>query len=79
MKKLLPFITSTNMKPRKTKKNEGVIAPVEVPAGFSNLYDYEEEKRVIAGKLFQKMLESEVQNLKDMFMLWTGKGKKMTP
>jgi hypothetical protein len=49
------------------------------PEGFKSLYDYEEERRRMASKVFQKMLEAEVQNLKDMFLLWYGKGKKMTP
>jgi hypothetical protein len=49
------------------------------PEGFKSLYDYEEERRRMASKVFQKMLEAEVHNLKDMFLLWYGKGKKMTP
>lgn len=33
----------------------------------------------MANKVFQKMLESDVQNIKDMFILWYGKSKKVTP
>jgi hypothetical protein len=69
------------MQPRKSKKDRGL--PVnknqDAPAGFKNLYDYEEEKRISANKIFQKLLEADVHNLKDMFMLWVGKNRKFTP
>lgn len=44
MKRVEPFITSTNMRPRKTKKDNSLPAKKaqNIPAGFKNLYDYEE-------------------------------------
>ena len=33
----------------------------------------------MATKVFEKMVESEVHNLKDMFLLWYGKSRKITP
>ena len=75
-----PFVTSSNMKPRKTKKNiGGAPKTASIPEGYSCLFDYEEEKRKIANKVFDAMIESNVQNLKDIFMLWTGKNRKLTP
>lgn len=53
-------------------------AGLAAPEGFKNLYDYEEERRRMAGKVFQKMLEAEVHSLKDMFLLWYGKSKRVT-
>ena len=68
------------MRPRKTKKDNNPAPKASpFPSGFNSLYDYEEERRKIANKLFQKMLEGNVQNLKDMFLLWTGKNKKWSP
>ena len=80
MKHPEPFVTSTNMKHRKTKKNN--VPPsktISIPEGYSCLFDYEEEKRKIASKLFDAMIESNVQNLKDIFMLWIGKNRKLSP
>lgn len=69
-------MTTINPKRGKGKDAKAAIKP---PEGFKNLYDYEEERRKIAGKVFEKMLEAEVHNVKDMFMLWYGKAKKVTP
>ena len=33
----------------------------------------------MAEKVFQKLMESDVHNIKDMFLLWYGKSKKTTP
>ena len=32
----------------------------------------------MADKLFKKLWECDIQNLKEMFLVWRGKGKKMT-
>lgn len=64
------------MKPRKAK-HQAEVSPLEAPAGFNSLYEYEEEKRVVAEKFFSRLMENEVHNLKDMFLLWSGKAKKV--
>lgn len=74
--KIEPIITSVNMKPRKAK-HQAEVSPLEAPAGFSSLYEYEEEKRVVAEKFFSRLMENEVHSLKDMFLLWSGKAKKV--
>ena len=81
MKNLKPFITSKNMKHRKTRNDPAPVAASipSFPQGFDSLYDYEEERRKIADKLFQKLLDSNVQNLKEIFALWIGKNRKLTP
>lgn len=33
----------------------------------------------MAVKVFQKMLEADVHSLKEMFLLWYGKSKKVNP
>jgi hypothetical protein len=76
-RELKPFVTSSHLQPR--KKDQLPSKAESVPAGFKNLYDYEEERRRAAGRLFQKMEESDVHNLRDMFLLWTGKNRKLSP
>lgn len=69
-----PFVTSKNVKNKaRTVKAE------PLPPGFKSLFDFEEERRKIAARVFGKLLESEVHNLKEMFVLWQGKGRKNTP
>ncbi len=74
MKKYEPFVTTIN--PKKGKGGKKVDSTP--PEGFKNLYDYEEAKRKMAVKVFQKMLEADVHSLKEMFLLWYGKSKKVT-
>jgi hypothetical protein len=75
IKKYEPFVTTVN-----AKKGKGAAkTATKPPDGFKNLFDYEEERRRMAGKVFQKILEAEVHNVKDMFLLWYGKSKKVTP
>lgn len=75
MKNYEPFVTTIN--PKRGKGGKKVDS--KPPDGFKNLYDYEEEKRKMAVKIFQKMLEADVHSLKEMFLLWYGKSKKVTP
>ena len=65
--KMKPFITSKNV-----RKNQTVAPSAEskVPSGYSNLFEYETDKKNIANGLFQKLLESDVDNVKDLFNMW---------
>ena len=72
-------MTSSSLRPRKGKQQDADRPPSELPSGFKNLYDYEEERRRTAKKLFQKMLEADIRSLKDVFLLWSGKAKKHNP
>lgn len=75
-KKPTPFITSKVVRPKTTVYKKETI---EIPVGYSNLFQYEEDKRKIATKIFHKLLDMDIQNIKDMFSLWYGKGRKVTP
>lgn len=55
IKKYEPFVTTVNLK----KSGKGAVkkvVPTKIPEGFKNLYDYEEERRKMATKVFQKMM-----------------------
>lgn len=73
--KLKPFITS------KVVKGKGLQARAEVPLplGYASLFEYEEDRRVTAVKVFSKLMENQIQNIKEMYFLWSSKGKKSSP
>ena len=67
--KLAPFITS-----KIVRKNQPIpsanSSQQKAPAGYSNLFEFEADKANTANKLFQKMLEAEIDNVKDLFQMW---------
>lgn len=56
-KAMKPFITSSHSNNNKNKTNNQtkITSP---PEGYSNLYDFENDKKHIANLIFQKMLEA---------------------
>lgn len=48
----------TTINPKKSGKGGKKVTETKPPEGFKNLYDYEEERRKMASKVFQKMLEA---------------------
>lgn len=61
-----PFITSSHL--RKNQSANSSHAPI--PQGYSSLFDYETDKKNTANIIFQKMLQAEIDEVKDMFNLW---------
>ena len=41
-----------------------------IPDGYSNLYEFEDDKKTTANKVFGKMNEFDVGNVKDSFAAW---------
>ncbi len=62
-KNVKPFVTSSQLRPSSSngssaKNNRLVSNQSQVPAGYVNLFEYEEEKRKTAKKLFDKLMNA---------------------
>lgn len=66
-KSVKPFVTSSQLKP---SLNYNVDNSSQIPVGYLNLYEYEEDKRRTAKKLFTKLLNADVRNLRDFYLIW---------
>ena len=62
--KLKPFVTS------KVAKNKKATPPVNFPSGYASLYDYELDRQLTANRVFHRLLESDIDNIQDIFRLW---------
>ena len=70
-----PFVTSSQLRPSSShaasaNHGNGLSNNSLVPSGYMNLFEYEEEKRKTAKKLFKKLMNCDITNLKDFYLMW---------
>lgn len=71
-----PFITSKVSKSTRKNLNARNISSIKAPDGYHSLFEYELDKKNIADKVYQKLVEAEVENVKDLFNLWNKDPKR---
>ena len=48
----------------------------KLPEGYKSLFEYELDRKKTANTVFQRLLESEIDNIKEIYVLWNKDGKK---
>lgn len=69
----VPFVIPLHIRGNKGPTQQALAKP---PPGYNNLYEYENDKANTANLLFQKMLESGIDNPVEAFNIWNKNARR---